>query len=358
MQTIAAPLYDIHKSYAENLAQGPSFTGEIPHRTFLPESQWIDFLGYRVASPLGVPAGPLLDSRWTTLAARLGFDIVTYKTIRSQKYSGHPLPNIIYVEASPQDSRTAYEVSPPADAASISITNSFGMPSMPESYLQEDIAKARRYLMKGQLLIVSVVGTPEFSSTIPEDFVRAALLAKEAGAQVIEANFSCPNISSKEGSLYCDPESAYLTASLLAKAVAPLPLIIKVGAFKERWMLEKLLTALARANVRAVCGINSVSMRVLTNKNEPALGEERITSGVCGNLIRTDALEFVRAAKQIILKEGLDLELAGCGGIMQPEQFDQFLESGSKVAMSATGMMWDPYLASKWHKIKELSYDR
>ena len=64
------PIYDIQKTYLENLKKGPCFVGEIPKR---PEvSMLYDFLGTPVASPLGVPAGPLLDSKWTTLAAQLG----------------------------------------------------------------------------------------------------------------------------------------------------------------------------------------------------------------------------------------------------------------------------------------------
>lgn len=55
-----------------------------------------------MASPIGVPAGPLLDSRWTTLAAKLGFDIVTYKTVRTQASSGHAPPNVLYLQAQNQ----------------------------------------------------------------------------------------------------------------------------------------------------------------------------------------------------------------------------------------------------------------
>ena len=91
-------LYDIHKSWAANLTDGPGAC-PVPSAQIIPEEQWIEVLGYRVKSRLGVPAGPLLNSQWTTLAARLGFDIVTYKTIRSQLYLGHPLPNVIFVQS-------------------------------------------------------------------------------------------------------------------------------------------------------------------------------------------------------------------------------------------------------------------
>lgn len=56
----------------------------------------------QVASRLGVPAGPLLDSRWTALASQLGYDIVTYKTIRTNCSTGHGLPNVLFLEPTGQ----------------------------------------------------------------------------------------------------------------------------------------------------------------------------------------------------------------------------------------------------------------
>src|SRR6185503_12535815 len=93
------PIYNIEKSYQENLEEGPFFTGSLPERRWPHPSQWYDFLGYKVASRIGVPAGPLLNANWVLLAARLGFDIVTYKTIRSQKQLAHPLPNMVYISS-------------------------------------------------------------------------------------------------------------------------------------------------------------------------------------------------------------------------------------------------------------------
>lgn len=51
----------------------------------------------QLASRLGVPAGPLLDSRWTGLASALGYDLITYKTIRSAASTGHSPPNVLYL---------------------------------------------------------------------------------------------------------------------------------------------------------------------------------------------------------------------------------------------------------------------
>jgi dihydroorotate dehydrogenase len=338
------PLYDIEKDYACNLDSGPIFDHPIPEREWADEKDWIDFLGIRVASPLGVPAGPLLNSRWTTLAAELGFDIVTYKTIRSHAYPGYPLPNVIPVVEKEKG------IVQKSEANTLSITNSFGMPSMSPDYLQTDIAKAKAALKKGQLLIVSVVGS---SNDILDDFIRTALMAKDAGAEVLEANFSCPNVSSQEGCLYANAENSFKVASALVKAIHPLPLIIKVGKYPNKEMLQKVLIALSRAGARAVCGINGISMRVVDDKGAPVLGKGRELSGICGNMIRPAAIEFIKDASEIIRKQQLDLELIGCGGITHSDHFDEFLQAGAKIATTATGMMWDPYLAMNWHKGKK-----
>jgi dihydroorotate dehydrogenase (NAD+) catalytic subunit len=350
----ASPIYDIHKTYLENADQGPFFSGHLPQRQWKPESEWIDFLGYKIASPVGVPAGPLLNSKWTTLAARLGFDVVTYKTIRSYEHPSHPLPNVLFVDTGGAiaEDRIGAAATPlgrplgPSDE--LAITNSFGNPSRKPEYLEMDIHLAAHALEKGQVLIVSVFGTGDSLSEAARGFIKAASLAKSSGAHVIEANFSCPNVSSG-GALYADPEASYQIAKEIAEAIKPTPLIVKMGVFKDQAELEAVLLSLAKAGVRAVCGINTIPMNVVDAKGNPALGEDRLQSGICGDPIRPMALSFIKHANAIIDNHGLELELLGCGGITKPKHFDQFLEAGAGAALSATGMMWDPYLASRWH---------
>lgn len=330
------PIYDIKKTYAENAAEGPFFQGEIPKR---PKTEkMFDFLGHEVRTPIGAPAGPLLNAKWIALAAQLGFDIPTYKTIRSEAHPGHGLPNVTFVDGQ------GHQTGEPAHLEELTITNSFGMPSKSPDFLLQDIEAANRSLGKGQVMIVSVVGTPNRGIRFADDFVQAAVLAREAGAKIIEANFSCPNVEKAEGILYNSPETVHEYARLIAKAIQPIPLVLKMGMFPDAHVMKSVLLAAARGGARAICGINSVSMRV-----HPPLDEHRQTSGVCGSAIRPAALAFIRDAARIIGENRLDLVLIGCGGIVKPEHFDEFFEAGAKVAMSATGMMWDPYLAMRYH---------
>lgn len=344
------PLYDIHKTYEENAQHGPYFSGKIPERIFPPKKEWIDFLGVQVASPIGIPAGPLLTANWIKLAALLGFDIVTYKTIRSQKHPAHPLPNMVFVDTrGPEAHRVDH---PSRNIEELAVTNSFGMPSMSPDFLMEDIPRANSYLKPGQVMIVSVVGTERPQKSFLEDFVDAALLAKRAGAKIIEANFSCPNVDKKGGSLYMSPETVTEIGKALATAIHPIPLILKMGIFPSQELMREVFLAAARAGARAVCGINTVSMRVKDKSGNSALGETRVTSGVCGGPIRNAALAFITNAREIIQEEKLDLTLMACGGITKEEHFDQFFEAGADVATTATGMMWDPYLALRYHRKK------
>lgn len=347
-----APIYDIHKSYADNANFGPFFKGTIPQRSWPPKEQWLDCLGVPVASVLGVPAGPLLNSRWIALAAKLGYDLLTYKTIRSRPHPGQGLPNIVYVDTHGQLTEERFEgIVHPIDkpTGELAITNSFGMPSMGRDFLLEDIAKAQSSLHPGQAMIVSVVGTPCAECDFIADFVEAAAIARDAGAKLIEANFSCPNVTTGEGSLYDSPKAVEEISRAIVEAIRPIPLIIKMGSLVNDRLMRDVLLAAVRGGVQGICGINTVKMQVLDQKGQPALGEGRRFSGICGDPIRSVGLDFVAKARQIIDREKLDLTLIGVGGITLPEHVDDYIAAGADFAQTATGMMWDPYLAEKYH---------
>lgn len=349
--TLKPPIYDINRSYIENATDGPFYIEPFPVREWPPENRWIDFLGFKVASPIGIPAGPLLNSHWIHFAARMGFDLLWYKTIRSHEHPGHPLPNVVYIE--PFDAASSNEVRQrthiPDDMEQLAITNSFGMPSRAPHYLEKDIPLSNQLLNPGQVMIVSVVGTPGQGDFV-EDFVETARFAKESGAKIIEANFSCPNVTTGEGDIATNAESVFQIANSIVNAIGTTPLIIKVGTFQTKEQLRETLYAAARAGVRAVSGINTLSRRVVNSQGEPALGPKRETSGICGSPIRQAALQFVQQAKEIITKEKLGLQIVASGGVTTPQHFEDFLNAGADIATTATGMMWDPLIAMKYHK--------
>src|SRR5262245_39971968 len=142
-------VYDIHQTYEWNYQQAPESP---PHVDIPPvEGNW-DFCGIPVNSPLGVPAGPLLNSRWILHYAALGFDVLTYKTVRSAFRPCFDLPNLLPVEneALSDEGRTLQE-SNASEFHSWAI--SFGMPSSDPEEWRKDVERARNGLAKGQVLV-------------------------------------------------------------------------------------------------------------------------------------------------------------------------------------------------------------
>ena len=226
------------------------------------------------------------------------------------------------------------------------------MPSQAPDFLRADIAQAKAALGPGQLLIVSAVGTPRPGEDFAADFVQAVSMAKEYGGDVVEANFSCPNVCTGEGSLYTNPQTVFELSQKLVSALGSTPLILKIGFFRDLNLMREMFIAAAKAGVQAISGLNSVAMKVVDQTGAPALGPDRPTSGVCGSPIRSLALQFVRDARKIIEEEKLNIALIGVGGVTEPQHFTGLLNAGADLAMSATGMMWDPYLAQKYHESK------
>lgn len=344
------PLYDITKTYAENFSEGPFFSGSIPARTPSPEREWGSFLGFRLASPLGVPAGPLLNGRWVRFAAQMGFDLVTYKTIRSAPHPAHPLPNMVYVSAEELSQRPSVQVvsTPPQRLSTLAVTNSFGIPSQGRDFLVQDIAETRAALGPGQLLLVSFVGTPRPGEELADDFVRAAEIALEGGAPLLEADLSCPNVKSGEGELFLHPDLVFTITARLRQKMGSVPLVLKIGHVEEESLLTRLLYAAARGGAQALCAINTVRKEVVDEKGRAALGEGRRHAGVCGGAIHQAAVECIRKMHAINEREKLGLTLLGTGGVMEPDDFSHFLDAGAAVAMSAAGWLWDPYLAMRY----------
>lgn len=353
--------YDISKTYEDNFSCVPCF----PEYDFenVPSLK-INFLGFSLNSPLGIPAGPLLNADWVAAAAKLGFDVLTYKTIRSRPVSSHPWPNMVYIDPDQlrYDGSHISEVRVLKhhlnDFENIGITNSFGVPSQSPDFILRDINKAVTGLPPGKVLIVSVMGTAvpgETQHDLIEDFVKAALIAAEAGAPIIELNFSCPNLAACSGDTYADSHFVLETVKAVVAALGNrIPVIAKLGPFHSRLSLKNILNAVAKGGGAGVCGINTVKAKVLDEFGAPFLGENRRISGICGGAIRRYALDFTKNVFEINEEEKLGLQILATGGIIRSEHFREFLNAGAHIVMTAVGMMRNPLLAIEFLREEQL----
>ncbi len=354
------PFYDPKKSYEENFKDGPfgAFVDgrmENPARVVLAEPKF-DFMGFKVNSPFGIPAGPLINGNFAQAALDKGFDIVTYKTVRTRKYACHPWPNILSVKV-PKDVILGKEemrlVADDNYEEPLSITNSFGVPSFPPEFWQKDISKVVKNLRKGQILVGAFQRTKKDLPAVAggkaveeyiNDFVVAAKMMKETGVQAMEVNFSCPNEGTAE--LLCfDVVRSLEVVQAIKKEIKNIPLIVKISYYKDEKVLADFVEKIGSV-VEGISAINTIFSEIVNAEGETAL-PGRTHSGVCGHAIKWAGIDMVRRLKKLREKFGYDFTIIGVGGVMNADDFFEYRSAGADIVMSATGAMWNPYLAKE-----------
>jgi dihydroorotate dehydrogenase (NAD+) catalytic subunit len=337
MSTQDLPRYDRRQTYAWNYEHAPApLALDVPAIS----GAW-SFCGRPVASPLGIPAGPLLNGAWCLYYASLGFDVLTYKTVRSRERACYPLPNLQPVRcgqlAGGEDRLPAVD----ADTASWAV--SFGMPSMTPDTWRRDVSWTRERLGRGKLLSVSVVGSVEPDWTLDrlaEDYAQCAAWAVEAGADVIETNFSCPNVSTCDGQLYQQPADAGRVAARVRAAIGRAPYLVKIGHVSNERDAQVLLEALA-PHIDGLAMTNSVAATIAGGDGQLLFEGQR--RGICGDATRAASLrqtaEFAGLRDRLGLK---GLSLVGVGGASTAEHVRQYLNAGAEGVHLATAVMLDP----------------
>lgn len=348
---LKTPFYDPLKSYEQNYDEGP-FGAFADGEVFKQEGEpQYDFLGEKVFLPFGIPAGPLLNSKFCKGAFEKGFDICVYKTVRSNAFPCHPFPNVLSVKIKGDLTLEKAKGKLVADEnfqEPISITNSFGVPSKEPEVWQEDVKKAISYAGKGQVLVLSFMGTVKHGQTpeqFLEDWALAAKLAKQTGAKIYEANLSCPNIGN-EGLVCYNLEMTEKVCKAIRNELGDSPLILKVGYYTNDKDLKK-LAEIAEKYAQAIALINTIQTEVVDENGNQALpgSPQRLRSGVCGAAIKWAGLEMVKKLKFKVSSEKLTIKIIGVGGVTKSEDYFEYINEGADCVMSATGAMWNPILA-------------
>ena len=336
------PRYDRLQTYQWNYEHAPE-----PCELDIPAvpGNW-SFCGLPVPSPLGIPAGPLLNGKWVLYYASLGFDVLTYKTVRSSARECYPLPNLQPVTASSMTGQESQVTL--TDQMQGSWAVSFGMPSAAPEIWRDDITRTRELLPKEKILSVSVVGSlqPGWSlEDLAEDYALCARWARESGADCIETNFSCPNVCTRDGQLYQQPEAATQVASRVREAIGDTPYLIKIGHLTQEETAREFLQAVAPF-ATAIVMTNSVATTVTDPRGTPLFnGEQR---GICGVATREASLHQLKCFARLIADLPQNVkrpELVSCGGISTAEDVREFLNAGAQATHLATAAMIDPLIA-------------
>lgn len=333
------PRYNIRETYRWNYDHAPD-----PVDVEVPEfhGQW-SFCGLPVNSPLGMPAGPLLNGRWILYYASLGFDVLTYKTVRSQSRECYPLPNLQPVTCG-QLTGTEREL-PATDQMDGSWAVSFGMPSTEPDLWRRDIEETRNRLPEGKILSVSVVATEQPEGTLDDladDYALCAKWAVESGADAIETNFSCPNVCTSDGQLYQSSDQAARVAERVRDAIGDdVPYIVKIGHVTEEIPAAMFIESLCPF-INGISMTNSVAATVKQGESLLFDGAQR---GICGEATRTASVNQTELFSRLIAHRGLNISLIGVGGISQADHVREYLNAGADHVHIASAAMVDPQIA-------------
>ena len=335
------PRYDPRRSYQWNYDHAPDPTNH-PGLAF--GGSW-NFCRHPVDSPLGVAAGPLLNGKWCLYYAGLGFDVLTYKTVRSGVRDCYPMPNLQPVNCDSLQGHEPHVL--PCQEMQGSWAVSFGMPSSSPEVWRNDIAWTRRQLSPEKLLSVSVVGTMQDGWSIEQlaqDYAICAKWAVESGADCIETNFSCPNVSTCDGQLYLDADSSHLVVRTVKQEIGTVPLIVKIGHLSDENRASALLDAIGE-EADAIAMTNSIA--TLVGSDPQAMMFDHQQRGICGTAIRDASLRQVELFSNLIARHSFTTQIIGVGGIENANDVDRYLMAGASACHLATSIMTDPEVAIK-----------
>jgi dihydroorotate dehydrogenase (NAD+) catalytic subunit len=345
---ISQNTYRLDRSYAWNYAHTPS----LPRVRRLPEGPGARLFGHLLRSPLGVAAGPLLNSKWVEAYGRLGYDILTYGTVRSCFQPALTLPNIRPVENREEFALALRRTSPNGN---MTIALSLGSPSMEPDIWRKDVRRAKERIDRGQLLVVSVAGTVEpgqDAEALITDYARCAAWAADAGADVIEVHLAQPNTFGDQPQLIY--ESIPLAAQILyrVRTSVTVPVIAKLGPFRTPRALHETATKLAPWASGFVL-VHGLRRRVVDDEGNAAFeGSGRDVAFVVG------AETFATCSRQVDemlawRKAGAwDRAILAVGGITTVERARLLLREGVDIALVATAALFDPLLALRFRQTR------
>lgn len=357
-------IYNTKKSWEKVIEEKPIWlSGKFPP---LPKEKKYKFLGYKLISPIAIAAGPASKKIWTDFYFKMGYGLVLEKTRRSVHRASNQVPNIVVVQIEKSITRNDLNkalIGTPNDAEwekYKSMTNSFGNPSPAVSDWAAELVEQRKGTSDGQILGCSVTATivnPQATmEEMAADLVIAATAAALSGAQIIEFNLACPNVTEnkKEGDMFQDAKLVSYTLSEFKRRFPNTACGFKFGLYKSKEQMKKVLVK-AGDNLDYISGINTVGMTVVAKDGKDILPGRRV-SGVAGRADQHLALEAIKWADEIRKAEGLKYEILGGGGIVEVEDVDRYLNAGADMVQVAAIALANPLFAYKYrlHKLGQL----
>lgn len=322
--------------------------------------RWTLF-GQSIGFPIGLSASVLsANQSWVKYYARNGFNVITFKTVRSRRWRVLPPPHWRVLRQfsgslDPMEDRALVVEADdwvPGVGQDITSANSFGIPSSSPAIWQAQVSAALRSIASDQVLIVSVIGTQEIERSeraLARDFARTAQLAEDALASIVELNLSNPNLitavnrATRIPILCEDPELCRrIINQVREKLKTQTKLVVKLGLMPDGRLRDFIATN--GHLVDGVSGINAVQRAVESSDGLPLFAERR-RAGVSGSAIHNLTVNWVNELAALRTEHDLHFAILASGGVTDHKTFLNLYQAGADVVQSVTGAFANPFLA-------------
>ena len=281
----------------------------------------IEFLGVKFENPFCLSSSPVGNCYdMCKKAYEVGWGGVVFKTIGPKHY--------LIDEVSPRFDALTKEAEP--------FVGFKNMEQIAEHSLEENLADLRKLKKEfpNNVLIASIMGSNE------EDWEELARLVTEAGADMIELNFSCPQMTSHAmgSDVGSNPELCRKYCAAVRRSTK-LPFMAKMTP-NITDMCEPAIASL-EGGADGIAAINTIKSIINVDLDKkiglPIINGKSSISGYSGKAVKPVALRFIQQMKtNPKLKNA---EISGIGGIETWEDAAEFILLGCKNLQVTTGIM-------------------
>ena len=281
----------------------------------------ITFMGVKFENPFCLSSSPVGNCYdMCSKAYEAGWGGVVFKTIGPKHY-------------------LIDEVSPRFDALTKEATGFVGFKNMEqiaEHSLEENLSDLRKLKKNypNKVLIASIMGSNE------EDFFELAKLVTEAGADMIELNFSCPQMTSHAmgSDVGSNPELCEKYCKAVRRATS-LPFMAKMTPNITNMCEPAYASILGGAN--GISAINTIKSIINVDLDHhvglPIIDGKSSISGYSGKAVKPVALRFIQQMRTDPRLK--DVEISGIGGVETWEDAAEFILLGAKNIQVTTAIM-------------------
>ena len=229
------------------------------------------------------------------------------------------------------------EVSPRFDAVRNGDTSFMGfrnMEQLSENSVSENFSIIRRLKdnFPSKVIVASIMGGTE------EEWVDLAKGAEQAGADMLELNFSCPQMkySGMGSDVGQNPELVMYYSSFVKQAVG-IPVIAKMTP-NITHISQPAMSAYF-AGCDGISAINTI--KSITMDEKAMVSGRRTISGYSGNAVKPIALRYIyeMASNPFLRKGSGRLQLSGIGGIETWRDALEFIQLGCQNVQVCTSVM-------------------